>query len=92
MNTLIIVFAVMMLFVVLMSVGVLMGRKPISGSCGGMAAVGMKGACDVCGGDLEKCESNQKGQGPNGAFDGDNANNAADNGLFYDASEQSTRQ
>lgn len=57
MTTLLIVFTVMVLFIVLMSVGLLMGRKPISGSCGGMSAVGMKGACDVCGGDMEKCES-----------------------------------
>ena len=57
MTTLLIVFTVMVLFVVFMSVGLLLGGKPISGSCGGMSAVGMKGACDVCGGDLEKCDS-----------------------------------
>jgi len=78
METLIIVFAVMILFIVLISVGVLMGGKPISGSCGGMAAVGMKGACDVCGGDLEKCESNKKDPVRQEAED-----------LFYDASKQS---
>ena len=76
MNTLLIVFAVMILFVILMSVGLLMGRKPISGSCGGMSAVGMKGACDVCGGDLDKCESNQKDPVRQEAED-----------LFYDASK-----
>lgn len=57
MTTLLIVFTVMVLFVVFMSVGLLMGGKPISGSCGGMSAVGMKGACDVCGGDMQKCDS-----------------------------------
>jgi hypothetical protein len=57
MTTLLIVFTVMVLFVVFMSIGLLMGGKPISGSCGGMSAVGMKGACDVCGGDMQKCES-----------------------------------
>lgn len=76
MTTLLIVFSVMVLFIVLMSVGVLMGKKPISGSCGGMAAVGMKGACDVCGGDLEKCDSVK-----------DSARQEAED-LFYDASKK----
>jgi len=38
-----------------MAVGVLLGRKPISGSCGGMAALGMQLECDICGGDRSKC-------------------------------------
>ena len=75
MTTLLIVFIVMVLFVVLMSAGLLMGGKPISGSCGGMSAVGMKGACDVCGGDLEKCESSK-----------DPIRQEAED-LFYDASK-----
>ena len=47
MNTLIIVFVFMLLVVAAMGIGILMGRKPISGSCGGMSAIGMDGACDV---------------------------------------------
>ena len=41
-----------------MAVGVLLGRKPISGSCGGVgAALGEKDySCDICGGDIKKCE------------------------------------
>ena len=41
-----------------MSVGVLMGRKPISGSCGGVgSALGDDDyVCDICGGDESKCE------------------------------------
>ena len=39
-----------------MSVGVLMGRKPIAGSCGGMASLGMDTACDICGGDKAICD------------------------------------
>lgn len=56
-----IVFGVMFLVVAAMAVGVLMGRKPISGSCGGMSALGMEVACDICGGDQTKCdkENNQ---------------------------------
>jgi hypothetical protein len=43
-----------------MAVGVLMGRKPIAGSCGGMTALGMDVACDVCKGDPEVCETEQQ--------------------------------
>lgn len=41
----------------IMSVGVIMGRKPIAGSCGGMSALGMDTACDICGGDETVCET-----------------------------------
>jgi hypothetical protein len=43
-----------------MAIGVLLGRKPISGSCGGVgAALGEKDySCDICGGDIKKCEDN----------------------------------
>lgn len=51
------VLGVMLLFVTLMSVGVLLGRKPISGSCGGMSALGMDVACDICKGDKSICET-----------------------------------
>lgn len=49
-------FAVMLLLVLAMSVGVILGKKPISGSCGGMSALGMEVACDVCKGDKSKCD------------------------------------
>ncbi len=60
METLIAVFLFMLLMVTLMAVGVLMGRKPIAGSCGGMSAIGMEKACDVCGGDKAKCDTEVK--------------------------------
>ena len=56
MSTFIVVFIVMIVFTLLMAVGVIMGRKPITGSCGGMAALGMDVACDICGGDKSICE------------------------------------
>lgn len=56
MDIFLVVFVVMMLLVIAMSVGVLLGRKPISGSCGGMSALGMEVACDVCKGDKSKCD------------------------------------
>ena len=39
-----------------MAVGVLAGRSPIKGSCGGMGALGVDTACDLCGGNPQRCE------------------------------------
>ena len=43
----------------IMAVGVIMGRKPITGSCGGVgAALGeVDYACELCGGDEAKCDA-----------------------------------
>ncbi|MEY8204462.1 MAG: (Na+)-NQR maturation NqrM [Bermanella sp.] len=75
MDMFIVVFTVMLLFVVLMAIGLILGRKPIKGSCGGMSAVGMESACDVCGGDQNKCDTDVK-----------KANNNKSSSLGYDAS------
>lgn len=56
MSTFIAVFLGMAVFTALMAVGVMFGRKPIAGSCGGMAAIGMESECDVCGGDKTRCD------------------------------------
>ena len=50
-----IIFAIL---IGLMAIGVLMGRKPIAGSCGGVgAALGEKNyECEICGGDPLKCD------------------------------------
>lgn len=60
MTIFLVVFGVMLLIVAGMAVGVIAGRKPISGSCGGMAAIGLDSACDICGGDRKKCETESK--------------------------------
>lgn len=39
-----------------MAVGVLVGREPIKGSCGGIGALGIDQACDICGGDPRRCD------------------------------------
>lgn len=44
------------LVIVGMSVGVLAGRSPIKGSCGGMGALGIDTACDLCGGNPQRCD------------------------------------
>jgi hypothetical protein len=54
--TLIFAFLLMLVIVAVMSVGVMMGRKPIAGSCGGMKALGLDGECQVCGGSPLACE------------------------------------
>lgn len=39
-----------------MAVGVMNGRSPIKGSCGGMGALGIDTACEICGGDPQRCD------------------------------------
>lgn len=39
-----------------MAVGVIFSNKPIKGSCGGLANVGIQGECEICGGDMSKCD------------------------------------
>lgn len=75
-NMFMVVFAFMALFVLVMAVGVMFGRKPIAGSCGGMAAIGMESECDVCGGDKTKCDKDD-------AFEGESEPKSA----FYDATQ-----
>ena len=49
-------FIVLLLVVAAMAVGVLRGRRPISGSCGGLNTLGVDGACEICGGNPSACE------------------------------------
>jgi len=53
----ILAFIFMLLVVGAMAIGVMFGRKPISGSCGGMKALGMDVECEICGGNPALCES-----------------------------------
>lgn len=73
-------FGLLLTVVVIMSVGVLMGRKPIKGSCGGVgAALGEKEyVCDLCGNDPNKCEE-ESAKAANQAQTTDSS--------FYDASK-----
>jgi len=56
MKILLITFVFMALIILIMSVGVIFKRKPIAGTCGGLAAAGIEGECEICGGNIEKCE------------------------------------
>ena len=62
MEIFIITLVALLLITLGMSVGVIMGRKPIAGSCGGMSALGMVKECDICGGDKEICEDEEEKQ------------------------------
>ncbi|MEX0605887.1 MAG: (Na+)-NQR maturation NqrM [Marinobacter sp.] len=56
MSTFLLVLLIVGFLLTAMSVGVIMGRKPISGTCGGIGALGLDQACDICGGNTKKCE------------------------------------
>jgi uncharacterized protein len=57
--TMLLSFVFMLLVVASMAIGVMFGRKPIAGSCGGMKALGMNVQCEICGGDPNACENNE---------------------------------
>lgn len=63
----VIAFFVLLLIVAGMSIGVIMGRKPITGSCGGVGkALGEPDyVCELCGGDESKCEEKQQSKSKN---------------------------
>lgn len=44
------------LVIAAMAIGVLAGRAPIKGSCGGMGALGIDTGCVICGGDPKRCD------------------------------------
>ena len=60
MLTVVLSLVVFLTIVAAMAIGVILGRKPIKGSCGGMSSLGMDTACDICGGDTKKCEEEQE--------------------------------
>ncbi len=55
--TILLTFLGMMAVVGLMAIGVMFGRRPIEGSCGGLKNLGISGECEICGGDPARCES-----------------------------------
>lgn len=74
------IFATMIVMILIvggMSIGVLMGRKPIAGSCGGVGAAlnDSDYICDLCGNDPNKCSE-----------ENDNLRLSVSKTEFYDAS------
>lgn len=65
-----IVFLIMLLLVAAMAIGVMFGRKPIAGTCGGLNMMGEDGVCELCGGRPEACENEGAGgPGPRSVAD-----------------------
>ena len=60
MSTLIASFVILLLVVAGMAIGVMFGRAPIKGSCGGLNNVGIDGTCEVCGGKPSSCEESAR--------------------------------
>ncbi|MGF2735227.1 (Na+)-NQR maturation NqrM [Marinobacter sp. DUT-1] len=61
MGTFLLVLFIVIVLVAAMSIGVMFGRKPISGTCGGIGALGISSSCDICGGNTQKCkEENER--------------------------------
>jgi uncharacterized protein len=81
MTTIVLAFVIMLVIVIIMAIGVILSNKPIKGSCGGMSALGMEVACDICGGDQEKCDKENESKVAKVPM----TNNAAQD-LSYDAS------
>ena len=58
-----------------MAIGVIMGGSPIKGSCGGMGALGIDTACDICGGNPQMCDEETR----------DTKSTDSDTSLFFPA-------
>lgn len=79
MTVFLLVLTLMLLGVGGMAIGVMFGRKPISGSCGGVGATGVTGGtCELCGGNPNACESDESPKAARKERAGKDA--------FYDAS------
>ena len=52
-------FIFLLLTLAMMAIGVICGRVPISGSCGGLKQTGQGSSCEMCGGDSLKCKAPQ---------------------------------
>ncbi len=77
MGTFLLALMVVGFLMVAMSIGVILGRKPITGTCGGLGAAGITGPCEICGGNTSKCEE-ENGKGADGNPDNNLAYNAMD--------------
>ena len=50
-------FVILLAVLAGMAIGVIKGRAPISGSCGGLNKLGADTACEICGGNPAKCDN-----------------------------------
>lgn len=57
MTTIFLTFFILLLVVAGMAVGLIVRGKPIKGTCGGIASLGLGQSCEICGGDQKKCDT-----------------------------------
>ena len=64
-NTFLLALGLVLLLIAGMSIGVIFGRKPISGSCGGVGSQlgGGGGGCSVCGRESGTCDDDADEEG-----------------------------
>lgn len=62
MTTILATFAILLMVMAAMAVGVIFGREPIKGSCGGMSQITGSEGCDLCGGNAAKCDEQATGK------------------------------
>lgn len=89
MTTFLVVLGFMLLIVAAMAIGVIMGRKPIAGSCGGLNNLGLKEGCEICGGKDEVCEEENRKRQPGAQF---SARRASDESRGADLGYDATRR
>jgi len=58
MITLLLAFLLFCCAVAAMAIGIMFGRSPIKGSCGGLSQSDGVAGCEFCGGEIEKCSEN----------------------------------
>ena len=73
-----------MAFFLTMAVGVMMGMKPIAGSCGGLAQAGLNGECKVCGKTPGSCDPDNLDNTPDSTLNNKTSVNPA---LIVDAAK-----
>ncbi len=56
MSTFLLTFVLFLLVFAALALGLMAGRGPVKGSCGGMSAL-TDGSCEICGGDPVKCDA-----------------------------------
>ncbi|MEM1142241.1 MAG: (Na+)-NQR maturation NqrM [Pseudomonadota bacterium] len=82
-------FLIMSLIVAGMAIGAMAGRGPLKGSCGGLAAVGIEGRCEICGDDPSRCKNSDQTESEHvretSTFDAFADSELGTGVLFYDA-------